>query len=167
MWICTFRHINKKSQIKPTIRDLCVRIEDEQKKKKHCILYGLTSSRWPVQQQTEYREIIKYACTISFFLSMMCKYAHRTEMKTAGLAHFTISSWLLAGKGTTWILSSANAKKKKGACIFTSFHCVFCLSFTVQPHCTVLCKKKPLVRRTNKQKKKNKNWKKRRKERIL
>lgn len=64
------------------------------------------------------KEIIKYVCTISFFLNTMCKYSHKLksfEMKTAGLEYaiaiysfWCISGCMLAAKRTTWIWSSAN-----------------------------------------------------------
>lgn len=40
--------------------------------------------------KTREKEIIKYVCTISFFLNTMCKYSHKLksfEMKTAGLEY--------------------------------------------------------------------------------
>lgn len=68
--------------------------------------------------KTREKEIIKYVCTISFFLNTMCKYSHKLksfEMKTAGLEYaiaiysfWCISGCMLAAKRTTWIWSSAN-----------------------------------------------------------
>lgn len=88
---------------------------------------------------------------IVFFLNMMCKYAHKTEIKTAGLAIFTISSWLLAGKGTTWILSSANAEKS--AWIVRQFHIYFFAFLSSHSRNTLFRKRNHLCEEQKKTKK--------------